>query len=430
MIIVDTALKAREEAGNPIRVGMVGAGFMGRGIASQILNYTPGMNLVAIASRTEASARNAYEASGVGTSVSVNTLTELEAKIQRGTYVTTDDATLLCRADNIDILLEVTGTIDFAARVVLSAIQNEKPVVLMNAELEGTLGPILKHYADKKGIILSGCDGDQPGVQMNLYRHVKSIGLRPLVCGNIKGLQDPYRNPTTQAGFAARWGQSPSMVTSFADGTKISFEQATVANATGMGVPKRGMLGMEFQGHIDELTQVYDLAQLKAWGGIVDYVIGAKPAPGVYVIGLHEDSHHQHYLNYYKKGNGPLYSFYTPYHLCHLEVPLSLARVFLFRDSVVAPRSGPVVDVITIAKQDIQCGEIIDGIGEYMTYGTCENSDITAQQQFLPMGLAKGCRAQRKISKDEPLRYSDVERPSESLAFQLRTEQDMLFSQI
>jgi len=91
--------------------------------------------------------------------------------------------------------------------------------------------------------MLTGCEGDEPGVQMNLYRFVSGLGVKPVLCGNIKGLHDPYRNPTTQAAFAARWGQKAAMVASFADGTKISFEQAIVANGTGMKVAKRGMIG-------------------------------------------------------------------------------------------------------------------------------------------------------------------------------------------
>ena len=50
----------------------------------------------------------------------------------------------------------------------MKAIQCQKHMVLMNAELDGTVGPILKVYADRAGVILTGCDGDQPGVQMNL----------------------------------------------------------------------------------------------------------------------------------------------------------------------------------------------------------------------------------------------------------------------
>ena len=156
---------------------------------------------------------------------------------------------------------------------------------LMNAELDGTVGPILKVYADKAGVILTASDGDQPGVQMNLYRFVHGIGLTPLVCGNIKGLQDPYRNPTTQEGFAKKWGQNPHMVTSFADGTKISFEQAIVANATGMCVEQRGMRGGDHDGHVDELCSNgrYDVDKLRQLGGVVDYVVKARPGPGVFV---------------------------------------------------------------------------------------------------------------------------------------------------
>jgi predicted homoserine dehydrogenase-like protein len=178
----------------------------------------------------------------------------------------------------------------------LAAIDAGKHVVLMSAELDGTLGPILKVRADRAGVIYTGCDGDQPGVEMNLVRFVRGIGLTPLLCGNIKGFQDPDRNPTTQEGFARHWGQNPAMVTSFAHGTKISFEQAIVANATGMQVPRRGMFGRDFDGHIDELTDRYHVEELRALGGIVDYVVGSKPGPGVFVFGAHDDPKQWHYL--------------------------------------------------------------------------------------------------------------------------------------
>ncbi|MDZ7950378.1 NAD(P)H-dependent oxidoreductase [Nostoc sp. DedQUE09] len=428
MIIIDRALQARAAAGNPIKVGMIGAGFMGRGIANQIVNSVPGMELVAISNRQIGAAKQAYSEAGIEDIQVVATISELEDAIANGKYAVTEDAKLLCRAENIDALIEVTGAVEFGAQIVMEAIAHCKHVIMMNAELDGTIGPILKVYADKAGVILSACDGDQPGVQMNLYRFVKSIGLTPLLCGNIKGLQDPYRNPTTQEGFAKRWGQKPHMVASFADGTKISFEQAIVANATGMKVAKRGMLGYDFSGHVDEMTQLYDVEQLKELGGIVDYVVGAKPGPGVYVFATHDDPKQRHYLNLYKLGEGPLYSFYTPYHLCHFEVPLSVARAVLFGDAVMSPLAGPLVDVVTTAKIDLKAGETLDGIGYYMTYGQCENSDIVQQQNLLPMGLAEGCRLKRDISKDQVLTYEDVELPEGRLCDQLRTEQNTYFA--
>ncbi|MCW5315682.1 Gfo/Idh/MocA family oxidoreductase [Nostoc sp. KVJ3] len=428
MIIIDRALQARAAAGNPIKVGMIGAGFMGRGIANQIVNSVPGMELVAISNRQIDAAKQAYSEAGIEDIQVVATVSELEDAIANGKYAVTEDAKLLCRAEGIDAIIEVTGAVEFGAHIVMEAIAHCKHVIMMNAELDGTIGPILKVYADKAGVILSACDGDQPGVQMNLYRFVKSIGLTPLLCGNIKGLQDPYRNPTTQEGFAKRWGQKPHMVASFADGTKISFEQAIVANATGMKVAKRGMLGYDFNGSVEEMTHLYDVEQLKELGGIVDYVVGAKPGPGVYVFATHDDPKQRHYLNLYKLGEGPLYSFYTPYHLCHFEVPLSVARAVLFGDAVMSPLAGPLVDVVTTAKIDLKAGETLDGIGYYMTYGQCENSPIVQQQNLLPIGLAEGCRLKRDISKDQVLTYEDVELPEGRLCDQLRTEQNNYFA--
>jgi predicted homoserine dehydrogenase-like protein len=218
------------------------------------------------------------------------------------------------------------------------------------------------------------------------------------------------------------------MVTSFADGTKISFEQAIVANGTGMRVAQRGMLGYTFDGHVDDLTKKYDVEQLKSLGGIVDYVVGTKPGPGVFVFGAHDDPKQQHYLNLYKLGEGPLYSFYTPYHLCHFEVPTSVARAVLFKDAVLAPLGGPLVDVVTTAKTDLKAGDTIDGLGGYMTYGQAENSDVVGTQNLLPIGLAEGCRLKADIPKDQVLTYADIELPPDRLCDKLRAEQNAYFA--
>jgi predicted homoserine dehydrogenase-like protein len=427
VIIVDRALRERAEAGRPIRVAMVGAGFMGRGIANQIVNSVPGMTLVAIANRRLAPAVAAYAEAGVTDVETVDGVAALERAIERGRPAVTEDALLVCRAGNVDCVVEVTGAIDHGAAVVLEAIAHGKHVVMMNAELDGTVGPILKVYADRAGVVLTNSDGDQPGVQMNLYRFAVGIGVRPLVIGNIKGLQDPYRTPTTQQAFAKKWGQKPEMVTSFADGTKISFEQAIVANATGFRVPKRGMFGWDHPGHVDELTTRYDYERLVEWGGIVDYTVGSKPNPGVYLLADHDDAKQRHYLNLYKLGEGPLYSLYTPYHLCHFELPFSVARAVIFRDAVMAPLGRQLVDVVCTAKTDLAAGTVIDGIGGYHSYGQAENADLAAAERLLPMGLAEGCRLLRAVRKDAVLTYDDVEVPAGRLGDRLRAEQDAHF---
>ncbi|KAA2211918.1 NAD(P)H-dependent oxidoreductase [Teichococcus oryzae] len=426
-MIYDTLLRQREAEGKPVRVGMFGAGFMARGITNQIANSVPGMVLSVICNRSLDKARNAYEQAGVTDIAVVETEAALAECIRAGRAAITSDPMLLCRVEGLDCLIDATGAIEYGATVTLAAFENGKPMVSMNAELDATVGPLLKRKADEAGVIFTGCDGDQPGVEMNLFRFVKSIGLTPLVCGNIKGLQDPYRNPTTQEGFAKQWGQDPYMVTSFADGTKISFEQAIVANATGMTVNKRGMIGRDHRGHIDELTSAYDVEELRKLGGIVDYVVGSKPGPGVFVLAAHDDPKQQHYLNLYKLGTGPLYSFYTPYHLCHFEVPISVARLVLCQDAVIQPLGGPMVDVVATAKVDLAKGDVIDALGGYKSYGQCETYAISRGQRLLPMGLAEGCRLKRAVSKDTVLTYDDVEIPAGRLIDRLRAEQDEVF---
>lgn len=430
MIIVDRALDARARAGNPIRVGMVGAGFMGRGIALQILRSVPGVRLVAIANRDLGKARQAYEEAGADEIDEVGSETELERAAAAGRYAVTDDPLLLAGSSGIDALIEVTGAVENGARVVMAAIEHGKHVILMNAELDGTVGPILNQKAQAAGVVYTNADGDQPGVQLNLFRFVKSIGVQPVLCGNIKGLHDPYRNPTTQEGFAKQWGQNPRMVTSFADGTKISFEQAIVANATGMRVAKRGMHGPTVEGgtHIDESRKLFALDELTDGPGIVDYVVGAVPSPGVFVLGTHDDPAQQHYLNLYKMGEGPLYCFYTPWHLCHFEVPITVARAVLFRDAAIAPLGGPVVDVVAAAKVDLEAGHTLDSLGGYSTYGLAENAETVAAERLLPLGLAEDCRIVRDLSKDSVLTYDDVEIPEGRLIDRLRAAQDAHFA--
>jgi predicted homoserine dehydrogenase-like protein len=435
MVIVDTALRRREVEGRPIKVGMIGAGFQGKGIALQIIRSTPGMRLCAIACRRIGSAIEAFELAG-GTPVACDSRLALEAAIHLNRAAVTEDASALASAEGVDAIIEVTGSIEYAAQAVLAAINTRKHVIQMNAELDGTIGPILKAKADQAGVVYSFSDGDQPGVQMNLYRFVSGLGLRPVLCGNIKGLHDPYRNPTTQEAFARKWGQKPAMVASFADGTKISFEQAVVANGTEMRVAKRGMLGPDFSGGNPdaplipiEATVSSFAPYLEAGGpGLVDYVVGARPGPGVFVLGTTDDPAQKHYLSLYKLGTGPYYCFYTPYHLCHFEVPTSVARAVLFGDATLAPAGGPQVGVIAVAKKDLIAGELIEEFGGYQVYGVAENMDVIRRENLLPVGLSIGCRLSRTIAKDAILTFEDVVIPPNRVVDLLYGEQEKRFA--
>lgn len=434
MIIVDTALARRQAEGRPIRVGMIGAGFQASGIALQIMGSTPGMELCAVANRTLGGAVGLFDQVGIQP-LRCETQAELEAAIHAGRPAVIEDAEALARAEGLDAIIEVTGSIEFAARAVLAALESGKHVIQMNAELDGTVGPILKARADAAGVIYTFSDGDQPGVQMNLYRFVAGLGIKPMLCGNIKGLHDPYRNPTTQESFARRWGQKPAMVASFADGTKISFEQAIVANGTGMRVARRGMLGPDYSGGnpgaplipIEQTMESFEPHLDPARPGLVDYVVGARPGPGVFVLGTLDNPRQKHYLELYKMGVGPYYCFYTPYHLCHFEVPTSVARAVLFDDAVLAPKGGPRVGVVAVAKKDLAPGDLIEDFGGYEVYGVAENMDVVRRDRLLPVGLALGTRLTRPVVRDAVLTFDDVQMPSGRLVDRLYAEQEKLF---
>lgn len=402
---------------------------MGRGVANQVMNRVPGMRLSAVYARRVEQGIAAYTYASPGCApLVVGTQEALDTAIARGVPVVTDDPFLLCRSLHLDALMDVTGAVELGARVALEAFAAGKHLVLMNAELDATLGPILSVYAARHGVVLSTCDGDQPAVQINLYRFVSGLGLVPRVMGNIKGLQDRYRTPLTQRAFAEKWGQKPEMVTAFADGSKVNFEQAIVANATGLTVAKRGMLGWDHREHIDALTSRYDLEMLRAHGGIVDYVVGAQPGPGVYCLAEESDARQRHYLNLYKLGEGPLYSFYTPYHLCHFEAPNSVARAVLFGDSAGSPLDGPRVEVCAVAKRDLRAGEVLDNYGHFMTYGEAVAADERRREGYLPEGLVEGCRLKSPVAQDTVLTFEDVELPPGRRADALYAEQERHFA--
>lgn len=425
MVIVDTALEKREREGNPIRVGLVGAGYMGRGIALQILSGMVGMRLVAVSSRRIAEATRTFAAAGVESVCTVETVGQLEDAIARKKSVITDDAMLLCRAENIDAIIDATCEVDFGAQVALEAIQHGKHVIMMNAELDSTVGPILKVYADKAGVVLTYADGDEPGVAMNLFRFVKTIGYKPVLMGQIKGFLDRYRNPSTQQAFAEKHGQKPAMVASYADGTKLCIESVIMANATGFKPAVRGMYGHTCA-HVKDLLTLFSPDDLLR-GGIVDYALGAEPHTGAFVVGYNEHPINRQYMNYFKMGEGPFYMFYTPFHLPHLQISLSVARAVLFQDPTLTPLAGPVCDTTAFAKRDLKAGEVLDGMGGFTCYGLIDTYEVTQEHNLLPIVLSGGCVLQRNIAKDQAISYADVTLPAGRLADKLRSEQTALF---
>src|SRR5262249_45676662 len=424
---VDTALRKRESDGKPIRVGMVGAGATGRAIALQLGTPVPGIRLMAIANRTSTHAERAYREAGGVDWRHVGTTHEAETAIKHGGPILTDDPMLLTRCNAIDIIIEVTGTITFASHVVLDAFERGKHVILVNAELDSLLGPILKVKADQAGVVLTHTDGDEPGVAMTLFRYLSTLGLRPVAAGNIKGMVDYYRTPDTQRAFAEKHDQDVMKVTSFADSTKLSMETTVLANATGFRAGRRGMYGPKCI-YVRELAQLLPAEQMLKTG-LVDYAVGAAPHTGGFVI-VHEESPlKKTQLAYYKLGDGPFYVFYTPFHLPHIQIASTIGRAVILQDATVAPLAGPVCEVVTVAKRNLKAGERLDGVGGFCAYGLIDNSATVRASQLLPIGLSEGCVLRKDTPKDAALTFNDVEEPArDALVERLWQEQNVRWS--
>lgn len=421
-MIIDTALLDREAEGHPIRVGMVGAGATGRAIALQLGTPVPGIRLVAIANRTPINGERAFLEAGMTNWSRVDSAGKADEEIARGVPVLTDDPSVLSECDAINVLVEVTGAIESAAHVVLDAIDHGKHVVLVNAELDSLLGPILKERADKAGVVITNTDGDEPGVAMTLLRYLRSLGLRPVAAGNIKGMVDYYRTPETQRAFAEKYDQDPRKVTSFADATKLSMETTVLANATGFHVGRRGMYGPSC-GLVGEMANLLPKEQMLATG-LVDYALGAAPHTGAFVIVHEEAPLKKAQLAYYKLGDGPFYVFYTPYHLPYIQVASTIGRAVIHHDPTVAPiAAGPVCEVVSVAKRDLKAGERLDGIGGFCTYGLIDNTLEARRLNALPIGLSEGCVLRKDILRDEVISFDDVDSPQGRLAEALWQEQ-------
>jgi len=383
------------------------------------------MDLVAIANRTIETAERAYLEAGIDGVEPVDTAAGLAAAIAAGRPAITDDPTLLTGSPAIEVIVEASGSVEFGAGVATAAVAAGKHVVLINAELDSTLGPLLKVRADAAGVVITDMAGDQPAVLMDLIDEVRLLGFRPLLAGNIKSLLDHRRTPETQRAFAEAAGQRPKMVTSFADGSKIAAEMAVVANATGFGVATRGMLGPRVD-RVERAVDAFDLDALLE-RPIVDYILGAEPSFGVFVLGYEDDPLARRYMKFYKMGDGPVYTFYRPFHLGPLETVQTVARAALLHDAAIAPMGAPVADVVALAKRDLRAGEVLDGIGGFMAYGMIENTATARVEGLLPMGLTDGATLLGDVPMDQALTFADVRLPGDRLASRLWFEQAEVF---
>jgi len=390
----------------PIRIGIIGAGAMGRGLLYQS-RTTPGIECVAIADLDIDRAVAAAEATGHEHRV-VRSAGEMEDAISAGVLAVCEDGSRVAGCESMEALVESSSAILAAGEFAVTALTHGKSLILMNAEIDLIFGPYLLHLAHRNGVTYTSCDGDQHGVIKHLLDEITLWGFAPVMAGNIKGFLDREATPASIVEEADKRNLDYRMATAYTDGTKLSVEMALVANACGFRASVTGMQGPR-AADVHEVFELFDFEALRHEPApVVDYILGANPGGGVFVVGHCEDPYQRAMLEYYKMGPGPFYLFYRPYHLCHVEAMECIADACLDGRSLLEPRHGFRTNVIAFAKRALRAGETLDGIGGFTCYGQIENTSTGGDVEGLPICLADDVTLLRDVAVGERIGTADV----------------------
>jgi predicted homoserine dehydrogenase-like protein len=424
---MNSELAEREKANHPVKIGLIGAGQMGVDVVAQVTRMK-GIEVVAVADIALERARRAYEIAGMDIRVEqVDSAEKADELVARNKYVYAPDYRVITDMKGIDVMLEATGAPEIGAKAALRSARSGQHLAMMNVETDITVGPLLRRYAEHRGVLYALAAGDEPAACKELYDFADALGFAIVAMG--KGKNNPldrHAKPTDEqwATEAARRGLSPNMLIEFVDGSKTMIEMAAVSNATGLVPDVRGMHGPKTSR--DKLNETF---ALKEHGGIlnrvgvVDYGIG-QVHPGVFAVVTTDHPRLRRALVYRDMGDGPYYTLFRPYHLCSIEVPLTCAMLVIRGKSNMVPLDKLVSEVFVVAKQDLQPGDRLDGIGGCNFYCLIDEYHIASREGLLPAGIAKNAKMIRSVTKDTPVRYEDVELSEPSVIIELRRLQD------
>ncbi len=423
------ALELRERQGRPVKVGVIGAGQMGTDLLVQIA-LMPGIEVVAHCDSKPERIAAGCEIAGARCRKpeTVKSAADVSRAIARGRIAAVSTPDLVCRAPEVEVVIDATGNPNAGAIVALSTIGAGKHIVMMNVEADITVGSYLADQARRAGVIYTIGAGDEPTSTMELIRFVRSLGYPVIAAGkgknnafNVDATPDDYREE------ALRRNMNPRMLVEFVDGTKTMVEMVAIANATGLVPDVPGMHGPEApRAQLQDYFCPKEDGGLLSRRGCVDFTIAKDVAPGVFCIAEMRHPRLRERMNDLHLGPGPYYTFYRPYHLTSLEVPLSAAAAVIHGESHMHALPVPVAEVGCIAKLALKPGDVLGRIGEYLYRGFSMTRGYARERGALPIGLAQGATIVKPVAKGELISYAAVELPSGSEIARVRRLQDAM----
>lgn len=408
------ALKRIEDGKGPVRVGLIGAGKFG----SMFLNQVPTspLEVTAIADLSPDRARAACK--NVGWK---------QERIDATAFM--EDGRELCARDDVDVVLEVTGSPPAGIAHARAAFANGKHIAMVNVEADVLAGPLLAREAEAAGVVYSMAYGDQPALVCEIVDWARATGFEVVAAGKGTKYLPHYHASTPDTVWehygqtpegAKKAGMNPQMFNSFIDGTKSAIEMTAIANATGLSPSPDGLSFpdvptdelqnrliptedgglLHHKGQVEVVSSIFrdgsEMANNLRWG-----VYAVFEAPNEYAracfkqYGLKTDP------------TGQYSAMYRPYHLIGLELGISALSAAL-RNEPTGQTRGFASDVVSVAKRDLKQGEMLDGEGGFTVWGKAQPAQKSLQFGALPIGLAHGVKLSRDIKEGETVRWDDV----------------------
>jgi len=376
-----------KERGKNTKVALVGAGQMGQGIVTQI-NKMENTDLVLIVDKNQD-----------------------KLDLARSKYDTDKDITILSHLDSLDdqdldVVIEATGTPSSGADVAFKVLNRNINLILLNVETEATIGLALNKEAKKNNTIVTVGDGDEPVAAVELFNFAKEISLDVIAIG--KGKNNPFdvfKTPKDLEKEAFKKNMNPYMLTSFVDGSKTMIEMAALANYLDFNIDTDGMHGPNST--YDELNSIFIP---KSSGGIlestniVDFAFGV--APGVFAIVYSEDDYVNYEMEYLKMGKGPYWTLYRPYHLTSLEIPRTIMKLMVDKETQLSAKKWN-VEVVAHSKKDLKAGTNLGSIGGENIYGKAMR--VENSKNLAPLGLSENNILNSDIKKGDPIEINNID---------------------
>ncbi len=440
-------LLAREAAGRPVRIGLIGAGKFGTMFLSQVLR-TRGMHLVGVADLNVARAQEQLRSAG-WRQPAFAARSLADACESGRTHVGDDSASLIAMTE-IDVVVEATGDPKAGMRHALSAIAHGKDIVMVNVEADAVAGPLLARKAQAADVVYSLAWGDQPALICEHVDWARTCGFNVIAAGKGTRYHPSYHasTPDTVWDILDRYLKiddrasiNPKMFNSFIDGTKSAVEMTAVCNATGLVPQSEGLRfppASRFEladvckptaegGALEKAGVTEVVSSVRRDGGDVPHHL----AMGTYVVFEGESEYARRCFREYHlmpDASGRFAALYRPVHMIGLELGVSIASAALRREPTGAP-SGFRSDVAATAKRDLKAGEMLDGEGGFCVWGKQIPAETSLAQGFLPLGLAHNVRLTRDVGRGEALRWSDVAYDPDDEAVRIRREMESVFGQ-